>query len=393
LAIGIHRCAGGAHDLAARTQTADMAASRKSAHRKSRPKKSGLTKSGHRSSARRKALQRPRAQPPQAQTRLTIRQPDDLLAVIPYLIGFHPDESLVVVFITSGRVKLAARLDMPPESAGDELAESIDLLANQHQADALALVAYSAASLPANRLLTRLMDRLGEHELSDVLYVGHGRWWSLTCGEECCPLSGRPFDLTSHPLSAAAVLAGLGACANRRELEASVRGPSQVDLPRLQSLAESLPGGADELGDAGGAVGLLASVLDDAMADLSDLDERTCLLLGLLMRDIQLRDHAWALISPATADDHVRLWGGVVSRVPPMLAAAPLCLLGMAAWLSGAGALLNCCCERLSVVAPGYSMGRLLAEIGARALPPSLWKQIGGEIQAGLPEELAPLAG
>ena len=67
--------------------------------------------------------------------------------------------------------------------------------------------------------------------------------------------------------------------------------------------------------------------------------------------------------------------------------------LGMAAWISGAGALLNCCCERLAVVAPDYSMGRLLAEISVRALPPSLWEQLGGEIQAGLPEELAPLAG
>ena len=74
-------------------------------------------------------------------------------------------------------------MDIPPESAGDELAERIDWLARKHAAQALALVAYSADSLPAHRLLTRLMDRLGEHKLTDVLYVGHGRWWSLSWDE------------------------------------------------------------------------------------------------------------------------------------------------------------------------------------------------------------------
>jgi hypothetical protein len=116
------------------------------------------------------------------------------------MIGFHPDEDLVAVFIKSGRVKLTTRTDIPHESASDELAEWIDALAERERADALALIAYSAASLPTHRLLARLMDRLSGRELTDVLYVGHGRWWSLTCDEECCPLAGTPYDLTSHPI-------------------------------------------------------------------------------------------------------------------------------------------------------------------------------------------------
>jgi hypothetical protein len=58
---------------------------------------------------------------PQTPTRLKVRRPDDLLAVIPYLLGFHPDESLVAVFVRSGRVILTARMDLLPE-ADDELA-------------------------------------------------------------------------------------------------------------------------------------------------------------------------------------------------------------------------------------------------------------------------------
>jgi hypothetical protein len=82
-----------------------------------------------------------------------------------------------------------------------------------------------------------------------------------------------------------------------------------------------------------------------------------------------------------------------VARVPPTLAAAPLCLLGMAAWVSGAGALLNCCCERLAEVNPHYSMGRLLADISEKALHPSRWQQMGRDVQAELRAELGTLAG
>jgi Domain of unknown function (DUF4192) len=312
--------------------------------------------------------------------------------MIPYLIGFHPDESLVTVYVRCGRLILTTRSDLPEQSAADVVAEQIDALAKREKADAMALVAYSAAALPAHRLLTRLMDQLGEHKLTDVLYVGHARWWSLTCGDECCPLEGTPLDLTSHPLSAAAVVAGLGARASRRELQESVSGPANADVPRLEALAETLLDELEQIDGADHAVRLTASTIAAGMTDPNGLDERNCLLLGLLVRDLHLRDLAWALISPATADDHVRLWGAVVARIPPRFAAAPLCLLGMAAWISGAGALLNCCCERLAQLAPDYSMGRLLTEISALAIPPSLWHQMSGDVPAGLTAELALLA-
>jgi hypothetical protein len=377
--------------LASLTQSSDMTPSQES----------GTEKSSARSKSRRTLRQAPKARrrhrnrspEVEARARLKIGRPDDLLAIIPYLIGFHPEEDLVVVFIKSGRVKLTTRTDIPPESAGDELAEWIDALAKRERADGLALIAYSAGSLPANRLLTRLIDRLSEHELTDVLYVGHGRWWSLTCGEECCPLTGTPYDLRSHPLSAAAVLAGLGVRANRRELEASIGGPPEAELPRLVDAANDLLAELEPFDSRAAAGELLVSIMDSAMADPSALDERNCLLLGLLVTDIYVRDSAWARIGRSDAEDHVRLWGSVVSRVPPVLAPAPLCLLGMAAWVSGHGALVNCCWERVSHLDPDYSMGKLLSDIGERGIPPSIWQEIKDDMQAELDADLPLLAG
>jgi Domain of unknown function (DUF4192) len=377
-----------AHVLGSRPQPSHMSSSRKSAHNKPARRKPKRGKP-----LDRKAAQRRRRASLETPTRLRVRRPDDLLAIIPYLIGFHPEESLVVVLVRSSRVILAARLDLSSDADADELADFIDALAKREGAEALALVGYGAASLPTNRLLTQLMDRLVEQELTDVLYVGHGRWWSLTCADDCCPLAGTPLDLSSHPLCATAVLAGLGTRTNRRELEESVSGPAKDELPRLDAMVETMLAERAELADPGDAARLLASMIDKVLADPNILDEETCLLLGLLVRDVHLRDLAWALLTPTTADDHVRLWGAVVAHVPPTLAAAPLCLLGMAAWVVGAGALLNCCCERLTRVDPDYSMGRVLAEISEQAIPPRRWEEIGRDIQDELRAEFASLSG
>jgi hypothetical protein len=370
-----------------RTQVGQTAVHRfcfRPTHSAPNPQPNGMTS---KKSARRRRRRR------SPQPRLKVRHPDELLAIIPYLIGFHPAESIVAVFVRSGRIVLTARMDLPPEVAIDQLAERIDALAEQQNAQALALVAYSQASLPANRMLTRLMDRLSSHELTDVLYVGHGRWWSLSCGEECCPLTGTPYDLSSHPVSAAAVVAGLSARADRRELEATVSGPPETELPRLDALAATLFTELGPFDNRTAAARLMISIVDAGMADPCALDERSCLLLGWLVTDFHIRDLAWSRISHAEAEDHVQLWGSVVARVPPLLAAAPLCLLGMAAWVSGAGALLNCCCERLSRVNPAYSMGGLLATISEQAIPPSFWHQIRDEMQAELGAQAALQAG
>jgi hypothetical protein len=75
------------------------------------------------------------------------------------------------------------------------------------------------------------------------------------------------------------------------------------------------------------------------------------------------------------------------------VSAAPLALLGMAGWISGNGALLNCAAEELSRRHPRYSMGQVLEAISARAIPPRLWQSMGGGVQHDLRQEVARLAG
>lgn len=316
--------------------------------------------------------------------RVRITSPSDLLAIIPYLIGFHPQESVVALFVRHGQVELAARMDLPPVEAADQLAGYWSTLAGQQGADRVGLVAYSADREPAVALLAALVARLQHHELADVLYADGARWWSITCQQSCCPPTGTPYSLDAHPVAAEAVLAGMAPQPDRAALVAMVAGPDPADLDRLDAVLDQVLADLfDVLQDQERAVKAVQTAVSDALVAAEITDEQ-CAVLALLCIDVVVRDHAWAMMSRENAEEHVRLWRQVVARVPDDISAAPLGLLGMAAWISGNGALLNCCAEQLSVVHPDYGLGEALAELSDRAIPPAAWDEWAVDFRASL---------
>jgi len=75
------------------------------------------------------------------------------------------------------------------------------------------------------------------------------------------------------------------------------------------------------------------------------------------------------------------MWRQVVQHSPDRLAPAPLCLLGMSAWVAGQGALQNCCVERALELDPDYSMAWLLSDINRRCLPPAYWDRLARQFR------------
>jgi hypothetical protein len=326
-------------------------------------------------------------------TKLLAHGPADLLALIPFQLGFHPAESAVTVFLHAGKVKMTARVDLPPPAAAAEFARQLRGLVRQHDIDELVLFAYSAQPGPARALLTGLVRALPARLVCDALYVDGARWWSVTCDQACCPAEGTPYDVASSRLAAEAVYSGLTARATRDELVATVHGPPDEEVPRLVDLAAEVRNQLKQLAGQGREAERLERAVCSAVADPTGLDDRTCSALALLVTDLRFRDLALALIGPDEAEEHVEVWLRVVNRVPPELSAAPLALLGMAGWINGHGALLNCCVDRLLDLHPGYSMGRLLAEISGGAVSPSVWRSMGEQIRADVLRGLEGLAG
>ena len=54
--------------------------------------------------------------------------------------------------------------------------------------------------------------------------------------------------------------------------------------------------------------------------------------LTVALRDLRVRDDAWARMDPAHTDAHLRLWIDVTRRAQPGHVAAPAALLALAAW-------------------------------------------------------------
>ena len=166
-----------------------------------------------------------------------------VLAVIPYLLGFHPSSSLVVIGIgpPGGQIKLAFRYDLPdpPDAnlAGDIAAHAIAVLARQ-QVGLVIAVGYGPGALvtPVAELF-----RAGLHStgivLHDLVRVEDGRYWSYICDNpRCCPAEGVPFDALAHPAAAALTTAGIPAYPDRASLSRSL---APVSGPAANSMGQA----------------------------------------------------------------------------------------------------------------------------------------------------------
>ncbi len=313
---------------------------------------------------------------------ITLRAPHDIVAVVPFLLGFHPEESVVALLLERGRLRLTARYELPQRGAVGDLAEEIRALARQHRADELVLVGYSESNA-SEPVLESLVPALRRLRVRVALAVSDGRCAVLgRYGFEAIPAPVP--DLRSHPVAAAAVYAGLNARATRAELQAWVSGPAAAEWTRLEEVAavacqrhaegsEAAVEGAAKGAPEGGAEARLARLLSTGVDSPNALDEAALVELAVLVADVHRRDRAWLAITTDRAQQHIRLWHAVVAAAPPPHQAAPLALLGIAAWIAGDGALLNVCAERLRAEAPAYSMGSLLERVSEAALSPSHW--------------------
>ena len=308
-----------------------------------------------------------------------------------------PEQSLVVIGVTPprDRIRVTLRYDLPdPPEAGlvaEIAAHAVAVLSAQHLTAAV-VVGYGPEPLvaPVARELREAAWQAGI-DVREFLRVQDGRYWSYVCGNEaCCPAAGVPFDAVdpADPSEAAAlarvggpVLASRAAVAARvaplggiaaesmrqatrraerhiAQLLAKVRKSARLGAARHMIAAEGLA-----------AVGaMIARYRDGGRFTTDDEIAR----ISVALRDLRVRDDAWARMDPAHAPAHQRLWIDVVRRAQPRYVAAPAALLAFVAWQSGDGALANVALDRALSDDSRYSMALLLRQVITAGAPPSL---------------------
>jgi hypothetical protein len=94
--------------------------------------------------------------------------------------------------------------------------------------------------------------------------------------------------------------------------------------------------------------------------------------LTVALRQLRVRDDAWARMEPEHRSAHLRLWTDLTRLARPGYVAAPAALLAFVAWQSGDGALANVALDRALADSPGYSMALLLREALDSGAPPAM---------------------
>jgi hypothetical protein len=320
-----------------------------------------------------------------ADTTLSVRSPADLIAAVPYLLGFHPTDSLTVVAMQGSRVVFAARHDLPepgtPEVKARAEALHLAAVVARQAVDGATVIGHGAADRVTPAVL-RLGDALDDLRVPilDALRVTDGRYWSYMCDEPgCCPPEGVPCDPATSAIAAAATYAGQVAFPDRESLAAqlgSVDGPVRVAMAAATERAEQrrteLITGVDEVAASRAVRRAGRAAVRDACRrrrEGSRLGDDDVAWLGVLLTHLPVRDYAWERTDGA--DWQVSLWTDVLRRVPPGYVPAPACLLAFAAWRAGQGALASVAVARALEADPAYSMAVLLDEVLRYALPPS----------------------
>ncbi|MDN3021306.1 DUF4192 domain-containing protein [Streptomyces sp. S.PB5] len=349
---------------------------------------------------------------------VTLRTPAELADALPYLLGYRPEDSIVLVALHDrdgrGRFGGRARLGIPAScddwpAVARQLAHGLVTGSERRGVRPERMVAYLCQEPGKAESGRQVMERLRplaqklrvECGLLDVpvieaLCISDGRFWSYCCGsKECCPPEGASMGLPgTSVLAAAATYAGLQVRGTLRELrgrllpwenasalaqEIALDTGSMAIVPRILDEA-SRAGVAEEtlelarqimrrFAQAPSVSGTLTADLRDDQ--LLDHDEAAALILGL--QDRTTRDRAAEWMEGDEAGPALRLWRALARRcVGPYgeHAAAPLTLVGWVAWSTGDELEAREALAMALGADPGYLFARLLHQACNEGLDP-----------------------
>jgi hypothetical protein len=324
-----------------------------------------------------------------------VDSPAELLACVPYLLGYHPTDSLATVALHGRAVLNVARLDLPATAdqlpAMAEAARRMAAILHTHHTTSVILIGYGdTGPVGLGMQAARTAWAAVSIPVADALRVADGRYYSLACNRPgCCPPQGTPFDPTTTKVAATATAAGAVVLPDRDAL--ATRIAPQAGRAR-QRMTEATAAAAQSLLDLIDTITPAATnpntpldtVVDRALlaaarANLAraqhhyrnviPLDDKTAAHLTILVDMAPIRDHA---ARRTTGEQwEIDMWTDLVHRADPRFAAGPATLPAMSALRAGNGTLAAIAVGRALDVNPTDRLANLLARAVAAGMDPS----------------------
>ena len=335
---------------------------------------------------------------------IQLTSPNELLAVVPYLLGFNPTNSIMVLCLRDRRLGLAQRLDLPRSENAHDVASALLPSLITENPDAVILIGFEdnkGESLPTLEALTTALQS-SAMPIHDRLVVRDGRWRSLDChNPSCCPAEGSPVPEPADVSGVVAEFVGRGV-APHCDRESLAR---QVEAGHQAAEVGKVMRSRQEAGEGRSVprVELFAAwprILDP---DGPDITPEDAALAASSLLDIELRDALVAWLCPGTLaldelskgvlsvlsalekgrrmdDTHSAPTGlqngvphrliGLCALLPDDVAAPALTVLAGFTWWRGDGALTRVALARALRCDPDYRLAQLLLQMVDLAIRP-----------------------
>lgn len=177
--------------------------------------------------------------------RVTLRGPAELADALPYMLGFHPTDSVVLLALHGGRGRFGGRIRLgiprSPEEWGpvaEQLAECLVEGAERRGSRPDGIVVFLCQDPAEGESGRRVMERLRpfaqklrtacgalDVPVYEALCLSDGRFWSYCCPDsDCCPPDGTALAPPgTSVMAAAAAYAGIHVRGSLRDMEARLR--------------------------------------------------------------------------------------------------------------------------------------------------------------------------
>jgi len=317
----------------------------------------------------------------------SLRDPAEVLAALPYLLGFHPRDSLVVAAIQPGApptLGLVLRADLPPPGGEHALVEQLraPLLARGGCAVLVAVIGGPGRPpQPPPAVVGLLRAALADRGVTVV----HALWARSTAPGAPWACLDRPEhagllpDATGSPIAAATAVAGLVTYADRAELHRLVAPDDDAALQRRAELLDAAVEAA-ELDRSPAAVRRNVRLVRDAVLAAGDgrlpTGDHELVRLAVALCDQLVRGCSIGLCLGETAAAAERLWLALVRATPPPEVAEPAALAALSAYLRGDGALAGMALDRALQAWPGHNLASLVDQVVRAAIPPDVLRQV-----------------
>jgi hypothetical protein len=278
---------------------------------------------------------------------------DELLGLVPYLLGYHPADALVAIIHQPDR-HFPHAMSLPLSDPAEALLEHLALRLRDRSAGII-LIGYGSAAHTAKIIAVSAVLQLMVPFLGRFLY-DDGVLTCLTPGCTCTPAGGRPVDPRSTQIAAKLALAGRVALPSRQDVHTLVAADPKAQA-ETQAALESLD--PTDMAD-------VASLMAPARTGQRLTAEQVARLC-LALQDTDRLTAAWHQTGGRRWQRE--LWLDVTRRVPQEHAAAPASLAAWSAWRCGQDTLAEAALDRARTAAPEDGFTRTVSLIVGAHLP------------------------